>query len=85
MTVYDRDLLSYKLFDISKILLLLRITEGDSYTTRTRTTCTTDTVDVGLGDIRKFEIDDMRELIDVYATRGDICGDEDADFLVLES
>ena len=85
VTVYDSDLLSYKLLDISKILLLLCITEGDRYTTRTRTTSTADTVDVGLGDVREFEIDHMRELIDVYATRGDICGDEDTDFLVLES
>ncbi len=85
MVVDDGDTLRDELLDISEVLFLFSITEGDSDTTSTCPACASDAVDIGLGDIRELEIDDMRELIDIDPTCRDIGRDEDTDFFVLES
>ena len=45
----------------------------------------TDTVDVIFQLVREVEIDDVRDAVDVDATRGDVSRDQDPDFAVLES
>ena len=85
MIVDDRDSLGYELLDISEIFLFFCITESDSHTTRACTTCTTDTVDIGLSDVREFEVDHVSELVDIDTTRGDISRDEDSYLTILKS
>ncbi len=85
MIVDDRDSLRDELLNVSQILLLLGITESDRDTARTRSTCTTDTVDIRFRNIREFEIDHVRELIDIDPTCGDISRDEYTYFFILKS
>ena len=84
MIVDDGDSLRDELLDISEILLLFSITEGYRDTTCSGSTSTTDTVDIGLRDIREFEVYHMGKLIDVDTTSRDICRDEDTSELRLE-
>jgi hypothetical protein len=80
----DRDRLRDELLDISEPCSLFDITKRERRPTSTRSTRTTDAVDIGLRDIRDLIVDDMLELIDIDSSRGDIRRDEDACGLSLE-
>lgn len=84
MIGYDGDFFRDEGLDVSEILLLLCIDERKRSTSRTCTTSTSDTVDIGLSDIRHLIIDDVFELIDIDTARCDICRDEDTSRLSFE-
>lgn len=81
---YDWDFFRDEGLDVSEVLLLLCIDERKRCPSRTRTTSTSDTVDIGLSDVRHLVVDDVLELIDIDTARCDICRDEDTCRLSLE-
>lgn len=68
----DWDLLVDELLDIAEILTVVCITESIRHSTRSSSTRTTDSVNVGLRHIRNIEVDDMRKKVDVDTTSCDI-------------
>ena len=60
------------------------LTERVCDTTSPRSTRSTDTVDIGLGDIRDIVVDHILESIDIDPTRGDICSNQYSCRLFLE-
>lgn len=72
-------------FDIGKVFLLVEIAKRHRGAALTRAPRTADPVHVGLGNVRKFEIDDGGQILDVDASRRDIGGDEHADLSPFET
>ena len=84
MIIDNGDLFSDKFLDITEVFFFLCITEGESDTTRSCTSCTTNTVDIGFWDIWKLKVDDMRQFIDVDSSCRDVGRYEDTCCLRFE-
>src|SRR5271166_757090 len=63
--------------DRAQEIALLVVAERDRAARGARARGAADAVDVGLGDLRQFEIDDVRHVVDVDAARGDVGCDQD--------
>ena len=75
----DRDLLPRERLDVADEPVLARLGERDGDAFATRAARPSDPVDIGLGRTRHIEVDDMRDMLDVDAARGDIGRDEEVD------
>ena len=84
MILDDRDRLRDQLLDITQELEIVMFTERVGDTTSTRSTSTSDTVDIGLRNIGDIVVNHIFESVDIDPTRGDIGRDEDTSRLLLE-
>lgn len=80
----DWDFFVNEFFDISEILPILCITESERYSTCSCSTSSTDSVNIGLRDIRNIIVDDMCQEIDIDATSRDISRDKYSGLSVFE-
>lgn len=78
------DLLLRQLFDIAQEWLFVDADERCSLSLSTGTSSTSDTVYIVFRYIGQFKVDDMRELIDVDPSGGNVGSDENAYFARLE-
>jgi len=69
---------------LHKHLRLVRV-ERDASAASACSCRTTTSMDVGLGLFGRLELDDKVDIRDVEAARGNICGDEDSEFALLEA
>src|SRR5687767_679949 len=81
---YARDRPLDELLDLPEQPDLVVVDERDRGTHTARTAGAADAVHVILGHVRQFEIDDVRQLLDVEAARGDVSCDEHGDAAVLK-
>lgn len=84
MILNDGDLLRDELLDIYEELEVIMFTKGVGNSSSTCSTGTSDTMDIGLRDIRDIIVDHIFQSVDIDPTRGDIRRDEDTGFLRLE-
>ena len=61
-----------QLFDGSKLGSLIACAKGDRRSRRTRSSRTADSVHVDLGNVGEVDVEDMRDAVDVQASRRDI-------------
>lgn len=78
------NLLRYETFDIAKIFTFFPITKRYCRSLGTRSSCPSDTMHIGLSNIRYLIIDHVFELIDIDPTSRDIRRDENTSGLCLE-
>lgn len=78
------DLDTMHTLDTLELASLLRRDEHDRMTIRTRSTSTTDTVDIRLWIVWDMVVDYESDIVEIESARCDICTDEYSDFTSLE-
>jgi hypothetical protein len=82
--IYLLDLDTMHPFDTLELASLLRRDEHDSMTICTRSTSTTDTVDICLWIVWDMVVDYESDIVEIESSRCDICTDEYSDFTRFE-
>ena len=82
--LHNRDFLPGELFNLLEIGQFVKITEGESRSLRSGTAGPADPMDIGFRLIGKLKVDDMRKRIDIDSARGNIGGNQYADFSALK-
>jgi hypothetical protein len=83
-TVGQRKLLACDLFDLAQKMTLVIVAERNGNAFMACARRATDAVHIGFRYVGQFEIDDMRDLVDVNAACGNIGGHQNARTTVLE-
>jgi len=84
MIIDNGDLFSDQFLDIAEVFFFFCITESESDTAGSCSTCSTDTVDIGFWDIWQLKIDNMRQLVNVDSSCCDVSCHEDTSRLCFE-
>src|SRR5947208_924228 len=71
--------------DVGEKRPLFGVAKGERYATRPGARGAADAVDVGLRDVGYIEVDHVRDVVDVDATRGDVGGDQHPRLTGLEA
>ena len=82
--LHNRDFLPGELFNLLEIGQFVKITEGESRSLRSGAAGPADPMDIGFRLIGKLKVDDMRKRIDIDSARGNIGGNQYADFSALK-
>lgn len=81
----NRDVFSRHAFDGRNVPLFLVITKGHGHAAGFCPARSANAMDVGLGLVRHFKVDDVGDGVDVNSTSSDITGDKDPDLAGFES
>ncbi len=84
MVFHNRNGLADQFLDIFQVGDLFGITEGDGFSFGACPGRAADSVDIGLGNIGKVEVDDHGELLDIDSPGGDIGRYQDSRKATLE-
>ena len=80
MVCYDRHVLADKLLDVpQEFRLIVTVAERNGDAGCAGAACPPDAVNIGLGDVRQLEVEDVADFLDIDTAGGDVCGHEDPD------
>ena len=85
MIIHDLQVLPSELLNVSEVVRLGVVAEGNRDALPSCAPRATDAVDVALRDVRQVVVEHVAHAVHVDATRGDVCRDQDAECPVLKA